>query len=133
MGSNPILSESGVVQWLEQWNHNPKVEGSTPSAAMDVTHSISRLYLIRPHFACSKTFILSKSIKSKNIFEKIPIKNNAKIKIENNANSLRSKSLNAVKETDRIFPKKIRLYVHKVYTAPKTILVDAKKVAQKLY
>ena len=90
-------------------------------------------YLILPPLACSKRFIQSTNIASRKRYEKRPIKNNIKIRIVNKPTSLRFKSLNATKDNILTLPKKTLLYVQRVYTAPSTILVEAKKVAQKLY
>jgi len=46
--------------------------------------------------------------------------------------SFNDKSEKPVIDKIAMLPKKIRLNLHKVYTAPKTILIPAKKVAQKL-
>ena len=58
--------------------------------------------------------------------------NNTTINTLNKAISFRLISWKEVIERERTFPKKIRLKAHNVYTAPKTILVAAKNVPQKL-
>jgi len=91
------------------------------------------VYFILPPLACSKRFIQSTNIASRKRYEKSPIKNNIKIRIVKSPTSLRFKSLYATNDKTLILPKKTLLYVQSVYTAPRTILVEAKKVAQKLY
>ncbi len=60
-----------------------------------------------------------------------PLINRLIIRIRNRATSFFSRSSVAVIERTLILPKKIRLNVQSVYTAPSTLLVAANSVAQK--
>ena len=82
---------------------------------------------------CSNIFTTVSNIGSIKRKDKIPINNITKISIANKTNSFLVKSLNALKLFIFTLPKNILLYVHNIYTAPQTILVDAIKVTVKLY
>jgi len=61
----------------------------------------------------------------------IPIISRITISGLKSASSLRFRSVYVEIDSTLRLPKKIRLNDHRVYTAPRTILVAAKKVAQK--
>jgi hypothetical protein len=63
---------------------------------------------------------------------RIPIINRKTTGMLNRAISLRLRSLYVLIDMILILPKKIRLKAQSIYTAPSTILVAAKIVAQKL-
>jgi len=86
---------------------------------------------MRPRRACSRILILSLKNTSRRRCGISPLINRVIIRGIYRASSLRFRSAYVEIERTLILPKKMRLNDQSVYTAPKTILVTAKKVAQK--